>query len=70
MFRIRKNVSAGAISFTRSVKTELVAGYDLYISVSDGRNVVAARSLSVRITGKLHDHDQFRICSISSNLID
>ncbi|VDI04803.1 Hypothetical predicted protein [Mytilus galloprovincialis] len=45
------NQNTGAISFTRSVKTELVAGYDLYISVSDGRNVVAARSLSVRITG-------------------
>ncbi|XP_063447855.1 protocadherin Fat 4-like [Mytilus trossulus] len=45
------NQNTGAISFTRSIKTELVAGYDLYISVSDGRNVVAARSLSVRITG-------------------
>ncbi|XP_076105949.1 cadherin-7-like [Mytilus galloprovincialis] len=45
------NQNTGAISFTRSIKTEQVAGYDLYISVSDGRNVVAARSLSVRITG-------------------
>ncbi|CAC5396998.1 unnamed protein product [Mytilus coruscus] len=40
----------GVISLTRSINTELVAGYDLYISVSDGRNMVAARSLTVRIT--------------------
>ncbi|CAC5396996.1 FAT4 [Mytilus coruscus] len=59
------NQNTGAISLTRSIKTELVAGYDLYISVSDGRNVVAARSLSVRITGKLLDHCQLRIAGIN-----
>ncbi|CAC5396999.1 unnamed protein product [Mytilus coruscus] len=47
-FTIDQN--AGEISLTRSINTELVAGYDLYISVSDGRNMVAARSLTVRIT--------------------
>lgn len=55
------NISAGAISLTRSIQTEQEPGYDLYISVSDGRNMVAARSLSVRITGKFLDHCQFRI---------
>ncbi|VDI50206.1 Hypothetical predicted protein, partial [Mytilus galloprovincialis] len=44
------NQNTGAISLTRSIQTEQIAGYDLYISVSDGQNVVAARSLSVRIT--------------------
>ncbi|XP_071177942.1 cadherin EGF LAG seven-pass G-type receptor 2-like [Mytilus edulis] len=47
-FAIDQNT--GEISFTRSINAELVAGYDLYISLSDGRNVVAARSLTVLIT--------------------
>lgn len=42
---------AGEISLSRSIAAELVSGYELYISVSDGRNVIASRTLSVRITG-------------------
>ncbi|CAG2252805.1 unnamed protein product [Mytilus edulis] len=43
------NQNTGAISLSRSIKTELEIGYELFISVSDGRNTVASRTLSVRI---------------------
>lgn len=36
---------------SRSINTELSAGYELYINASDGRNNAAYRTLSVRITG-------------------
>ncbi|XP_076076457.1 protocadherin Fat 1-like [Mytilus galloprovincialis] len=44
------NQNTGEISLSRSIAAELVSGYELYISVSDGRNVIASRTLSVRIT--------------------
>ncbi|XP_076080884.1 cadherin EGF LAG seven-pass G-type receptor 2-like [Mytilus galloprovincialis] len=43
------NQNTGAISLSRSIETELEIGYELFISLSDGRNTVASRTLSVRI---------------------
>ncbi|CAG2228522.1 unnamed protein product [Mytilus edulis] len=44
------NQNTGEISLSRSINTELSAGYELYINASDGRNNAAPRTLSVRIT--------------------
>ncbi|CAC5398928.1 unnamed protein product [Mytilus coruscus] len=44
------NQNTGEISLSRSINTELSAGYELYITVSDGRNNVAYRTLSIRIS--------------------
>ncbi|VDI29019.1 Hypothetical predicted protein [Mytilus galloprovincialis] len=44
------NQNTGEISLSRSINTELSAGYELYINASDGRNNAASRTLSVRIT--------------------
>ncbi|XP_052091684.1 cadherin-11-like [Mytilus californianus] len=63
------NQNTGEISLSRSIAAELVSGYELFISVSDGRNVVASRTLSVRIT-EINSPPEFLTPSHNVNILE
>ena len=44
--------TAGEVSFTRSISKESMTGYDMSISVSDGRNTAGPTTFTIRIIGK------------------